>query len=372
MCAGRPRTGAALPDGRPEASGRSWLGDLVAPSPLSPPSRSGHLVPGPAISDAEAEISPFDFTNEQTDATGLVYLRARYLAPREGRFTGRDPWQNPTQPMDYNGWLYAYANPINRTDPSGLLPLPLLNVREAISAARFFYSTKGVWDCDRVPDDHAQLNSDTVTDLWFDYLCERGPESRVFAGDTLLSRSMATSREVHEVRQEYYRQGAETVFGFERQFNIPEFASASLDWWYQVLSSGRVVPISVTHFVGSFDYYSVSRANGQVRFFISNRTDRSSGTHVPGRFSPRYTEYLERLVDANPDIGSEPALLYVLRNPVISVLAPKTRAETVDRAFPFEGGGNMWQVFTWGEPYLGCGEWQRPWPLPILNLEITQ
>jgi RHS repeat-associated protein len=70
-----------------------------------------------------AGSSIFGFTGEQRDGTGLVYLRARYYAPTQGRFLTRDVWEgDPNQPMSYNAWLYVYANPLNATDPSGMCP----------------------------------------------------------------------------------------------------------------------------------------------------------------------------------------------------------------------------------------------------------
>ncbi|MBK9123550.1 MAG: hypothetical protein IPM16_10595 [Chloroflexi bacterium] len=35
----------------------------------------------------------YGFTCELTDGNGLVYLRARYLAPGLGTFASRDPWR---------------------------------------------------------------------------------------------------------------------------------------------------------------------------------------------------------------------------------------------------------------------------------------
>jgi len=59
----------------------------------------------------------FGFTGEQTDASGLVYLRARYYVPGLGVFPSLDPVE------EVSGHLYQYASadPINRTDPSGLI-----------------------------------------------------------------------------------------------------------------------------------------------------------------------------------------------------------------------------------------------------------
>ncbi len=69
--------------------------------------------------------SMFAFTGEQYDAgTGLEYLRARYYSAAQGRFVTRDTWEgDPNAPMSYNAWLYAYANSVNLTDPSGQVPL---------------------------------------------------------------------------------------------------------------------------------------------------------------------------------------------------------------------------------------------------------
>jgi RHS repeat-associated protein len=65
--------------------------------------------------------SPFAFTGEQQDVSGLTYLRARYYSSGDGRFTSKDTWMGDyNSPLSLNRWLYAYAQPINNTDPSGL------------------------------------------------------------------------------------------------------------------------------------------------------------------------------------------------------------------------------------------------------------
>ena len=57
------------------------------------------------------------------DYNELVYLRARYYAPRVGRFLTRDTWNGDSSiPVTYNKWLYANANPVIYTDPSGNCP----------------------------------------------------------------------------------------------------------------------------------------------------------------------------------------------------------------------------------------------------------
>ncbi|MCC6268861.1 MAG: RHS repeat-associated core domain-containing protein [Dehalococcoidia bacterium] len=61
----------------------------------------------------------FNFAGEQTDATGLQYLRARYYDPATGTFMSRDPL---THAPGYAGSPqgYAGANPVMHTDPGGL------------------------------------------------------------------------------------------------------------------------------------------------------------------------------------------------------------------------------------------------------------
>jgi RHS repeat-associated protein len=75
---------------------------------------------GNANWSAGAAQTPYGYTAEQTDANGLVYLRARYYAPEAGRFVSKDVWQGDySQPLSLNRWNYVEGNPINRIDPSG-------------------------------------------------------------------------------------------------------------------------------------------------------------------------------------------------------------------------------------------------------------
>ena len=63
----------------------------------------------------------FGFTGEQYgDSTTLLYLRARYYNPNDGRFMSRDTWSGDVNnPLSFNKWMYTEGNPINRIDPSG-------------------------------------------------------------------------------------------------------------------------------------------------------------------------------------------------------------------------------------------------------------
>jgi RHS repeat-associated protein len=75
---------------------------------------------GTETSSAGSSLSSYGFTGEMTDPTGLLYLRARYLAPNDGRFITRDSWMGDyNRPLSLNRWMYVEGNPVNATDPSG-------------------------------------------------------------------------------------------------------------------------------------------------------------------------------------------------------------------------------------------------------------
>jgi len=63
----------------------------------------------------------YRFAGEQIDpASGLYYLRARYLDTRTGRFLSTDPFAGVlTNPTSLHDYMYAGNNPGNLVDPSG-------------------------------------------------------------------------------------------------------------------------------------------------------------------------------------------------------------------------------------------------------------
>jgi len=74
----------------------------------------------------------FLFTGEQLDQeTDNYYLRARYYSPNFTRFLSRDSYDGTIgSPITQNHYLYANANPLTYTDPSG----HMATLMEAISA----------------------------------------------------------------------------------------------------------------------------------------------------------------------------------------------------------------------------------------------
>ncbi|MCC6959005.1 MAG: RHS repeat-associated core domain-containing protein [Dehalococcoidia bacterium] len=64
----------------------------------------------------------FDFAGQQTDGTGLQYLRARYYDPATGTFLSREPLA--TRPScTLNPSTYGADSPARLADPSGRVPI---------------------------------------------------------------------------------------------------------------------------------------------------------------------------------------------------------------------------------------------------------
>ncbi|MDR2172882.1 MAG: hypothetical protein LBE32_01555 [Burkholderiales bacterium] len=60
------------------------------------------------------------YTGHLQDETGLIYARARYYDPSIGRFISRDPLEGILDnPISWNAYLYANANPFYYIDPTG-------------------------------------------------------------------------------------------------------------------------------------------------------------------------------------------------------------------------------------------------------------
>ena len=79
---------------------------------------------GDTIASNGSGQSVYGFTGETSDANGLIYLRARYYNPIDGRFVSRDTWErDENQPITYNKWTYANANPVMYIDPNGAMAL---------------------------------------------------------------------------------------------------------------------------------------------------------------------------------------------------------------------------------------------------------
>ncbi len=80
---------------------------------------------GRPISVVGTPQTMYGYTGEPTDPNGLVYLRERYYNPGMGAFISQDQAEGAiNDPMSLNGYAYAHSDPVNRTDPSRLNPIP--------------------------------------------------------------------------------------------------------------------------------------------------------------------------------------------------------------------------------------------------------
>jgi RHS repeat-associated protein len=68
-------------------------------------------------------VTCFGYTGYKNDSyIKLLFLRSRYYSPDTARFLSKDSWQGDyTRPQSLDAWAYTEGNPINRTDPSGLI-----------------------------------------------------------------------------------------------------------------------------------------------------------------------------------------------------------------------------------------------------------
>ncbi|MEE0265034.1 MAG: RHS repeat-associated core domain-containing protein, partial [Acutalibacteraceae bacterium] len=69
--------------------------------------------------------NPYRYCGEyQDETTGLYYLRARYYDTATGRFTSADSYSGTTSdPISLHKYLYAHANPVMNSDPTGYFTL---------------------------------------------------------------------------------------------------------------------------------------------------------------------------------------------------------------------------------------------------------
>lgn len=75
---------------------------------------------GNVIEQGRVVPSVFGYAGEQTDPTGLVFLRARYYSPEVGRFLTPDTLvPDPLRSQPWNRYAYVENNSVRYVDPSG-------------------------------------------------------------------------------------------------------------------------------------------------------------------------------------------------------------------------------------------------------------
>src|SRR5262249_12392795 len=73
------------------------------------------------VTDASSALASYGYTGREYDETGLMYYRARYYYPTFRRFAQRDPIGLAG---GLNPYSYVGSNPVNLTDPTGMLAAP--------------------------------------------------------------------------------------------------------------------------------------------------------------------------------------------------------------------------------------------------------
>lgn len=96
---------------------------LLTDETAAPTDRYAYSAFGELLAHEGDDPSPFRYAGEAEDArTGLYYLRARWMDPTVGRFASRDPFGGVVAlPATLHKYLYAENDPVNRTDPAGLM-----------------------------------------------------------------------------------------------------------------------------------------------------------------------------------------------------------------------------------------------------------
>jgi len=88
---------------------------------------------GKTTASSGSQPNSFQFAGQQTDPTGLQYLRARYYDPSTGSFLSRDPL-SATPGWSGSPFGYAGANPSSNVDPTGNICLgPVCIDRDGVS-----------------------------------------------------------------------------------------------------------------------------------------------------------------------------------------------------------------------------------------------
>ena len=82
---------------------------------------------GNLISSTGGTINNYLYCGEQYDSTtGLYYLRARYMNPETGIFITMDTYSGSLfDPVSLHKYLYANANPVTYSDPSGMFAITM-------------------------------------------------------------------------------------------------------------------------------------------------------------------------------------------------------------------------------------------------------
>jgi RHS repeat-associated protein len=124
---------------------------------------------GNLLNSEGKEITPYAFTGEWSEPTGLIYLRARYYDPATGRFLTKDPVRGfINHSGTLNPYTYAVNNPLRFIDPSGEFPFLLFIAGGLIGGAIYGYGSQVINNLNQgmCLDDALYTNIDWLS-FWF-------------------------------------------------------------------------------------------------------------------------------------------------------------------------------------------------------------
>ncbi len=320
--------------------------------------------------------------SEIRDASGLTYLRARYLDSSTGRFTQRDP-----SGLEANVYLYAEGNPGNLTDPRGLIsglsgPGSFINCIRihtimkgnvsipAIEAVRICKSGFDPSSWSLMPHGNISGTPTSAHNLFLQYINESGTKNWLhFSGNESLTQELARGTLINNVRQWYYSsggdlknhtnpqyRGGDTSEPIHYNFGLADYIASGL---FDIRFSFYKLSLPLEFVLGSFRFQvkTIKDNDGSKRvgFRIDNDMTVESGTHILGRLRGDYSGSVEGLIANRPDLAYKP-LSEVINEYTstgqrpISILSSRSRFDQSDT----NGGGSLFQTFTWTEQYDPC------------------
>ena len=261
----------------------------------------------------------------------------------------------------------------------GLIPSPLTTAGQLVDLCKGFY-TPSFWRSLSIPGGIGGFHCETMSgaermkpttagSLFEDFICESGPASIEFNGSDVLTRKLADSLAIHRVRARYYTSGG--IQQTEEKFG--SLITYLMEYRDLRIHGGEFPIVEV---LGSFDVAVSSAENNRIKFWVHNRMDLASGTHLVGRFPPEGQREnplsIEEVVSKNPSMRDLPAWWLIAtysdphRGNIVSVLRPVSRALT-PTGF---GGGIFEQTFLWSEKDISCQIQSISWPtyLPLLDI----
>lgn len=246
----------------------------------------GVVTPAPALPVRETRSAPAHSIAERALQERASWVREvnsecalhhrtlhRWYDPAAGRFISRDPIGFAGGP---NIYAYVENNPVNFGDPLGLHP----GFMTADQYSRQFPHLVNPWG----------LTSTTNFVFLVDFVLGRGQNVRGYDIGTPEGRDMSASPGARRLRDWFYKNGAQTKYGFEY--------TTSLGAWDTLLSPAQWPSTALQ--VGGFVGYAETDPSGHVLFNIDNiagahsfflhlTSDRKSGS---GPFRSIYQNFM--------------------------------------------------------------------------------